>query len=158
MILEVFWDGLWTLSFGISQFHGHGSWLACEVALNHRCSRWAWKFVFWFKSRLLSADSKISPCGICNLRDGAPIVLLYEFVRIFCITTLKKIVSKKPSWCSIEFDVLSFLSCTQFQQQNFSSMHNQAPKFCSCLLHKIFLLELVHCLIYLPYIIGHNFK
>ena len=27
MILEVPWDGLWTLSFGLSQFHGHGSWL-----------------------------------------------------------------------------------------------------------------------------------
>jgi hypothetical protein len=26
-------DGLWTLSFGLSQFHGHGSWLVCEVAL-----------------------------------------------------------------------------------------------------------------------------
>jgi hypothetical protein len=27
-------DGLWTLSNGLSQFHGHGSWLVCEVALN----------------------------------------------------------------------------------------------------------------------------
>ena len=36
MILEVTWDddGLCTLSFGLSQFHGHGSWLMCEVALN----------------------------------------------------------------------------------------------------------------------------
>ena len=25
---------LWTLSFGLSQFHGHGSWLVCEVALS----------------------------------------------------------------------------------------------------------------------------
>ena len=32
MILEVCWDSLWTLSFGLSQFHGHGSWLVCEVA------------------------------------------------------------------------------------------------------------------------------
>ena len=31
--LEVSWDGLWTLSSGLSQFHGHGSWLVCEVAL-----------------------------------------------------------------------------------------------------------------------------
>jgi len=30
----VSWDGLWTLSFGLSQFHGHESWLVCEVALN----------------------------------------------------------------------------------------------------------------------------
>ena len=36
MILEVCWDGLWTFSFGLSQFHGHGSWLVCEVALNER--------------------------------------------------------------------------------------------------------------------------
>ena len=34
MILEVCWDGLWALSFGLSQFHGRGSWLVCEVALN----------------------------------------------------------------------------------------------------------------------------
>jgi hypothetical protein len=33
-ILEVCWDGFWTLSFGLSQFHGHGSWLVCEVALS----------------------------------------------------------------------------------------------------------------------------
>ena len=33
MILEVIWDGLWTLSIGLSQFHGHGSWLVCEVVL-----------------------------------------------------------------------------------------------------------------------------
>ena len=33
MILEVCWDGLWSLSFGLSQFHGHGSWLVCEVVL-----------------------------------------------------------------------------------------------------------------------------
>ena len=33
MILEVCWDGLLTRSFGLSQFHGHGSWLVCEEAL-----------------------------------------------------------------------------------------------------------------------------
>jgi hypothetical protein len=37
IILKVSWDnGLWTLSFGLSQFHGHGSWLVCEVALKPR--------------------------------------------------------------------------------------------------------------------------
>jgi hypothetical protein len=35
MILEVSLDGLWTLSFGLSQFHGHGSWLVREVAQRH---------------------------------------------------------------------------------------------------------------------------
>ena len=34
MVLEVCWDGLWTRSFGLSQLHGHGSWLMCEVALS----------------------------------------------------------------------------------------------------------------------------
>ena len=34
MILEVSWDGLWTLSFGLS-LHGHGSWLVGEVALRY---------------------------------------------------------------------------------------------------------------------------
>ena len=29
IISEVSWDGLWTLSFGLSQFHGHSSWLVC---------------------------------------------------------------------------------------------------------------------------------
>ena len=35
MILEVCWAGLCTLSFGLSQVHGHGSWLMCEVALRN---------------------------------------------------------------------------------------------------------------------------
>ena len=35
MILEVSWDGLWTLSFGFSQLHDHVSRLMCEVALSH---------------------------------------------------------------------------------------------------------------------------
>ena len=33
MIVEVCWDGLWTLSFGLSLSHGHGSWLMCEVTM-----------------------------------------------------------------------------------------------------------------------------
>ena len=34
MILEVCWDdNLLTLSFGLSQSHGHGSWLVCAVSL-----------------------------------------------------------------------------------------------------------------------------
>ena len=33
MDMEVSWDGLWIPSFGFSQFHGHGSWLVCEVDL-----------------------------------------------------------------------------------------------------------------------------
>jgi hypothetical protein len=33
MILEAPWDGLSTLSFGLSQFDSGGSWLVCDVAL-----------------------------------------------------------------------------------------------------------------------------
>ena len=41
------------LSFGLSQFHGHGSWLVCEVALSlrllyhstHSCNPRAWCFM-----------------------------------------------------------------------------------------------------------------
>ena len=32
MILEVSWNILLTLSFGLSELHGHGSWYVCEVA------------------------------------------------------------------------------------------------------------------------------
>jgi hypothetical protein len=37
MTLEVCWDDLWTLSLGLSQFHGRNSWLLCEVALTQLC-------------------------------------------------------------------------------------------------------------------------
>ena len=37
MILEVCWDGHWTLSFGLSQFHSYGSWVMCEVAFSLVC-------------------------------------------------------------------------------------------------------------------------
>ena len=33
MVLEMCWEGLWTIAFGLSKFHGHSSWLVCEVAL-----------------------------------------------------------------------------------------------------------------------------
>ena len=33
MILEVSWDGLWILSFGFSQSHGHGFWLVCDMVI-----------------------------------------------------------------------------------------------------------------------------
>ena len=52
MILEVCWDNLWTLSCGLSQFHGHSSWLVCEVALR-RCSYnniWIFKFSIHMKN------------------------------------------------------------------------------------------------------------
>ena len=33
MTLEVSWDGLWTLSFGLSQFLGHSTRLVCKMTL-----------------------------------------------------------------------------------------------------------------------------
>ena len=30
----VCWDGLWTLSFHLPRFHGHGFWLVCEVTIS----------------------------------------------------------------------------------------------------------------------------
>jgi hypothetical protein len=38
MIPEVCWDNLWTLSFVLSQFHGHSFWLVCKVALSIRAT------------------------------------------------------------------------------------------------------------------------
>ena len=29
------WDGLWRLCFALSRFHGHVSWLVCEVAFSN---------------------------------------------------------------------------------------------------------------------------
>ena len=38
MILEVSWDGFWTLSFGLSQFHGHYSWLLVTSCIGREIS------------------------------------------------------------------------------------------------------------------------
>ena len=38
MILEVLWDAIWTLSSGLSQFHGNTSWLCVKWRLH-------WEFV-----------------------------------------------------------------------------------------------------------------
>ena len=62
MILEVYWDGVGHFIFGLSQFHGHGTWLMCEVALilprgfsgaQQTWSRWIPKVAqtrCWFRS------------------------------------------------------------------------------------------------------------
>ena len=63
MILEVYWDGLWTLSFGLSQFHGHGPWLVCEVALLTWCN-----FMVHDVSSALRANNRITNIYIfCEL-------------------------------------------------------------------------------------------
>jgi hypothetical protein len=38
MIMEVYWESLWTVFVGLSQFHGHIYWLVCEVALSREMS------------------------------------------------------------------------------------------------------------------------
>ena len=53
MILEMNWDGLWTLSFGLSQFHGHGSWLLCEVALSKHYDLTLYPVLVWKADRYL---------------------------------------------------------------------------------------------------------
>ena len=71
MILEVCWDGLWTLSFGLSQFHGHGSWLVCEVALSNTPSVPKWLSLF--------TDFSISKWLSYNLNHFVPKWLSHIF-------------------------------------------------------------------------------
>ena len=54
MILEVTWDILGTLYFGLSQLHGHGSWIVCEVALRaleHHTQAAPWQIEVQFCNR-----------------------------------------------------------------------------------------------------------
>ena len=71
MILEVCWDGLWTLLFGLSQLHGHGTWLICEVALSYTWTNWVLKknnqLKFFKTSRKL-----ITPSFERNLEEFVP--------------------------------------------------------------------------------------
>ena len=72
MILEVCWDGPWTLSFGLSQFNGHGSWLMCEVALGvgHHCELQVPMIHFLF--------SKNNIVFLIKIKKTTPIVLFSE--------------------------------------------------------------------------------
>jgi hypothetical protein len=66
MILKVCWDGLWTLSCGLSQFHGHGSRLVCEVALIGITSVVA--LVRCYDTKLLVIKAVANSVGVRNLR------------------------------------------------------------------------------------------
>ena len=64
MFWRVCWDGLWTLSFRLSQCHGHGSWLACEVAL---IKLWVQEFARTTKQETNKASTM---CQSSTLMDG----------------------------------------------------------------------------------------
>ena len=76
MILEVCWDGLWRLSFGLSQFHGHGSvWsgpksfhqegilINCTILWSGRL----WRFIIFFLMMYM-VDECLKDLGSINLR------------------------------------------------------------------------------------------
>jgi hypothetical protein len=69
MVLEVSWDGLWRLSLGLPQFHGHGSWLVCEVAVR---SRRKWKE---------AGDECFRPLRIKHALH--PVVHSLDFISVF---------------------------------------------------------------------------
>jgi hypothetical protein len=71
MILEVCLDGLWTLSFGVSQFHGHGSRLVCEVALRCWCEvdgPYIYGFILLFVIKVLLGFTILNVC-VCPQMD-----------------------------------------------------------------------------------------
>ena len=75
MILEVCWDSLGTLSFGLSQFHGHGSWLVCEVALN---------IIIQYHQSYLPRSILIAnrPCSVANTKCK-PAIICYSLYFFF---------------------------------------------------------------------------
>ena len=86
MILEVIWDGLWTLSCGLSQCHGHGSWLVCEVALyitpklelrigNNR----SWRGGHWIRSLQNSLELSERQRGSRGSTEKKNLVAMEEF-------------------------------------------------------------------------------
>jgi hypothetical protein len=74
MILEVCWDSLWTLSFGLSQFHGHRSWVVCEVALTSLGIKLSISYISWPNKHfnwILVTLQRISPwTRLCQKRPG----------------------------------------------------------------------------------------
>ena len=68
MTLEVPWDGLWALSFGLSQFHGYGSWLMCEVAIRASPMVMDPQLHLHFFIRVADVDPGMWPSGPFNLQ------------------------------------------------------------------------------------------
>ena len=63
MILEVSWDGLWTLSFGLSQICGHGLWLVCVSGPKFRRS-YEYLRIFITKVDWFLEGSSTLRCGL----------------------------------------------------------------------------------------------
>ena len=102
MILEVRWDGLWTLSFGLSQFHGHGSWLVCEVAVIHNqhyihilyklvtnlqmYDRGTWVCNEIPAIRWYGIDFKVRRANITFFYQAKHVLTLFRYITMFCGT------------------------------------------------------------------------
>ena len=76
MSLEVCWDGFWTLSFGLSQSHGHGPWLVCEVAL-------IGGVFFRIPSKLTSKSPEILNLNQWFLSQTQPVHLWHQSRSVF---------------------------------------------------------------------------
>jgi hypothetical protein len=65
IILVACWEGLWTLSFGLSQFYGHNSWL-CEVALSYQPTLTYLSSHMWvtYHTRSHNMTCKVTPFDI----------------------------------------------------------------------------------------------
>ena len=94
VILQVSWDDLWTLSFGLSQFHGHGSWLVCEVA--HNVHKWAEiSYNKWVHCKKCPFKTNLRQCIILKRLHCCFIWWFWDFFSLFKINkTVRKIPTK----------------------------------------------------------------
>ena len=82
------WDGLWTLSFGLSQSLGHGAWLVCEMALtagSPRAVLGSWKHLDltnYVQNSFLDAVLKARCCCILYKQCPNPLNLARFLIRI----------------------------------------------------------------------------
>ena len=107
--LEVSWGNLWTVPIELSQFHGHGSWLMCEVALSVQCMAYIHNF---YKSHQL-----------LNIMY----FILMAFELFFTIFLNVKDKTEFQTYVTLESAILS-RCCTQWHprcvlEAIFSTMH-----------------------------------
>ena len=111
MILEVSENGMGTLSFGLSQFHGNGSWLMCEVALSShedinfdgprrpQTTGWWWRDTQISRKSLVVRHSAVKPLYFtCQMVDC--LLCSDAGMSAFC---LQKHKNKKPSYSCLFF-------------------------------------------------------